>query len=193
MAPPFATAAPQVGIFDDHSCLTSSFGWAWRRASSTGMTKRLSFEDVRQEFMLRVCRLQEGPGRYDPSKAGPGTYLRMIASQTILREVRSLRFRGRGKADVGEKDDIAQEIEGALPGALSDSGFLESDEIDHVRVHEALMSLTDERDILLLVRLSEGGETYASMGQELGLSRERTRQLYLRALDRLRLAMGVEG
>lgn len=176
-------------IFDHMSAFGPSFGWAWRHASSAGLALRLDKEETEAEFRLRVCKLQEGPSRFDSTKAGAVTYLRMIAAQAILQERRKLTFRGRGKTSVGREADITSENldgrESEIPLEFHLEGQCSSDSPDHARATEALKVLSD-RDRSIVLMYNEGGTTFAEIGRLHGISRERARRVYEESLVKMR-------
>lgn len=177
-----------MNILDQKEALTSSFGWAWRIDTARGLTSRLNFDDSRQEFFIKVIKLQEGNGAYDASKGAPSTYLRMIAAQCLIRERRSLLFRGRGKVSVGVECDIASESPSGSSEVPMDFHLREREEaLDHEKMEKALKVLSDrDRDIVLL---RTEGTTFAEIGRLHGISRERTRCVYEESLLKLRATL----
>jgi RNA polymerase primary sigma factor len=80
------------------------------------------------------------------------------------------------------------------PGALNPDGGIDGDRM-RSGVGSLISSLTDREQLILRLRYGLGGEeehTLEQIGQSLGLSRERVRQLEARALKKLRETMPAQ-
>ena len=149
------------------------------RAPSHIYDLQLRYKRVEQELRSRAER---EPGRAEIAAAlslAPADFDRLLSTMTPILSTQAV---------LAGTDDLTVE------DALSDDGLLEpGEEVDRVRVEREMHSLLGDLDprerLVIEARFGLGEseeETLQGIGERLGLSRERVRQIEARALERLR-------
>lgn len=174
----------------DRKTLFASFWRAWKRDSARGLTRDLDFEEERGRYLERVCTYALSPSSFDPTKAGAVTYLRLLASQSLSNSREWGRRKGRELCSVGDENDVCSPIEGKGEDLLEDHDTLVEQTEDHERVWAALSVLSERERAVVLGRLE--GEHFDVIGERLSCSRQRAQQLWVNALSKMRLHLGVE-
>lgn len=163
--------------------------WVLRRSFAALGPRRLGDLAGHAEFAL-----VEATHRFDPAR---GTKFTTFAVRWIWGRLKSELAREAKHAGVrtfGVLEDLTGEENRFDPAAPAEPCGLEAaDERARARRHlDVLMAAADlpARERVLLVRKYGRGETLAAIGPDLGLSRERVRQLAGRALRKVREAAG---
>ena len=185
-------------------------GFIWKKASGLSYPAAmvgLSIEDLVQEGRLGALRAAH---KFDPAfRVKYLTYAALWIHQAMSKAL------GKGDVSIPVRVRDAMRKAGELPPVASLDGgqtesngtlgdFLASSEQagaeaedqgqkDLVQEALAVLNVRDRRILLLRFGIQCPKQTLAQVGQELGLSRERVRQLEQRAMLRLRRVLGRKG
>jgi RNA polymerase sigma-32 factor len=164
--------------------------WSLVKIGTTAAQKKLFFNLRRMKG--RIDAMEDGD-----MKPADVSY---IATQLKVTEdeVVSMNRRMSMGGDTSLNLKMSEDGEGEWQDWLTDDGPIQDEivanreeaEVRHALLAEAMRELNDrERHILTQRRLSEEPQTLEELSQEYGISRERVRQIEVRAFDKLQRAM----
>ncbi len=162
------------------------FAWVHRLAHRAARVHGLDVEDLSQEIFLHILRYGRS---FNPERSAPTTWTAYAARSVILTLLRR-RERQRSRLPFASLDAVLDlGFDQGCPRTSEPSTIAtEREEHDQVEeLHEALSALPERLRFVILGRFGIDGErrTLASLGEELGLTRERVRQLQEEGLDRI--------
>lgn len=183
----------------DHAGLIHTV--AQRYAAAARNNGGLSFDDLVQAGWIGAMR---GAETYDPALGAPSTYLWQWIRQAIQREVadRAETVRVPTNEQIRRRavGGPARAVVHSLDARCGDDGSTHVDLLASPENDCELPSLDDliacapeltEREIRVL-RLKAADKDMAMIGRELGFSRERARQIFLAAVEKIRESNGIE-
>ncbi|MFM5914252.1 MAG: RNA polymerase sigma factor RpoH [Chakrabartia godavariana] len=164
--------------------------WSLVKLGTTAAQKKLFFN---------LRRMKKNLDAYEDGDLRPEDVRKIATDLGVTEdEVVSMNRRMLGGGDTSLNVSLNEDGEGQWQDALVDTGPLQdelvADAEERVQRHalliEAMQSLTDrEKQILTERRLVDEPRTLEELSQEFGVSRERVRQIEVRAFEKLQKAM----
>jgi RNA polymerase sigma-32 factor len=163
--------------------------WSLVKIGTTAAQKKLFFNLRRLKGRMQV--VEEGDLR--PEQVGEIARILDVPERDVVSMNRRL-----GAPDHSLNATVRQDSDGELQDwlvdetASHDTAYMEREELSgrSLLLHSALKSLNErERQIVTERRLREDPSTLDDLSQQYGISRERVRQIEMRALEKLQKAM----
>lgn len=164
--------------------------WSMVKLGTLASQKKLFFSLRSIKSKLNIL----DSGELTPEQADQLSEVMNISSDDITSMNRRLSSRDLSLNAPLSSDEEGLEFQDTLVahGPSPELQFAEAEELSHHSeiLMEAMQTLPDrERDILIERRLSDAPETLEVMGKKYGISRERVRQLEVRAFDKVQAAV----